>query len=613
MIKKKNKKKQGQITLMMVIVVPVILLGILMVHLLLEEHKKTNAVMAIAYRSSDIYLSRYNSFLFEKYNVLAYYTHDTYEEMVEAYCQKNNLPSDLDIHREEYLLSKPEYFLQAIEMAVQSALALGLLDEEAYKREILGEEEMISEDPVDWKEERDQWIEETEKFLGKHGLERMSRSIISSTYPRQTYENFNRQMSDEMQMLEKKKNDLLQTIQKNSLEENSARDAGKADMELLSWVFSDLKKTFTDYQRMLSRLSHLCARKQTISSDIQFYCDEISSLEKQLEEEECSEEERRLKDRIGQNHQEISNLNEESRQLDSDIKALESEIKAYEAGDEERLRFFRRLIDLTRSIANFNDDLDDFSVEIQNNQWGEIDFQGEIYDQLFIKYYFLNQFSHAGHLKDLKENELIVDGQVIAEIEYLLKGREKEADNVRQVRRDIFFKREAVNLFHISSQPSKRREVRRWTAVLPTKFRIPVTAALVVAWGTAESYNDVQRLMNGESIAFVKTEADWKISFNDFMTLNWKKTDTSEKKEKSLNHWCYEKYLMSFMLIAPFEEVLHRSMNLVEFELGRVSGHRMGLKDFSVGHQVTIDWRSRKEHSISFENQYKAIYEKKER
>ncbi len=142
-------------------------------------------------------------------------------------------------------------------------------------------------------------------------------------------------------------------------------------------------------------------------------------------------------------------------------------------------------------------------------------------ERLWEDAYILSAFKHAG----MPEGGIVRDlswgrdlsGTVFdkGEVEYVLFGCETEAGNRTAMKGTLFGVRLGMNLCHVYASSPKRSATLALAGALAgwTGFGLPVVQHfLMIAWAAAESCVDVERLLRGEKVPLVKTEASWFLS-----------------------------------------------------------------------------------------------------
>lgn len=113
------------------------------------------------------------------------------------------------------------------------------------------------------------------------------------------------------------------------------------------------------------------------------------------------------------------------------------------------------------------------------------------------------------HFKDLQNKRDLGKTYLQSEVEYIIAGKQTDADNEKAVKRRIIALREPVNLAYLERNGEKKAAVYA-AAELLTPGAAAVTAqSILVAWAYAESVNDYNLLIRGHSVSKTKTDKSW--------------------------------------------------------------------------------------------------------
>ena len=203
-----------------------------------------------------------------------------------------------------------------------------------------------------------------------------------------------------------------------------------------------------------------------------------------------------------------------------------------------------------------------------------------IRNNLYVNEYILTHFK--SHIST-DEKKSFFDN----ETEYILYGNFSDNDNFIAFKSNLFLVRGGMNLLHIYSDEVKRKQVMGAAAAVSGGVGTFLTQFLIVtAWAGAEAGYDVEKLINKEKVAFVKTKESWVLSFDNFV--NGKKaavkdnSNNEDNKGFQVNMFSYEDYLRLFLILTNKDKKLYRILDLVQinmkgrhyrdFETGNFSG-----------------------------------------
>jgi hypothetical protein len=174
-------------------------------------------------------------------------------------------------------------------------------------------------------------------------------------------------------------------------------------------------------------------------------------------------------------------------------------------------------------------------------------------------------------------------GKLQYELEYLLCGKEKDADNLCAAVERLLAVREAANMIALSGNLQKQEVAYSAALALVGATANPaiiyaVKSGLLSAWALAESILDVRTLLAGGKIAVIKSDSQWTTdllhlgnSFGDF-----------GKAVNCSNGLSYQQYL-GFLLTVNVKKSAYRAMDLQETAIRVMEGY----EDFFMDNMVT--------------------------
>lgn len=183
------------------------------------------------------------------------------------------------------------------------------------------------------------------------------------------------------------------------------------------------------------------------------------------------------------------------------------------------------------------------------------------------------------------------------QVEYLIGGQAKDADNLETVLQRILLIREAANYFFLAKDPQKRAESYALASALCTALLIPAAVPAVAmgiraAWAYLESISDVRALLEGKRVPMLKSAMTWKTSPNAFASAsaeeavqngagkdNGGKDGGGEQGSGS----AYTDYLAMLLIPMDAEQLMLRMCTMMEQTM-RNAYHRDG---FSLDRLVT--------------------------
>ncbi len=166
------------------------------------------------------------------------------------------------------------------------------------------------------------------------------------------------------------------------------------------------------------------------------------------------------------------------------------------------------------------------------------------------------------------------------EVEYILGGKTSENANLQKVKAYISAFREVLNTAHIMADPEKMSKAAAYAASIPTPGDPIETAVIVALWASAETENDVKRLLEGKNVALIKTKSQWALSLEAAVAnlfVSWYKSPSDEEGQD------YEDYLAMLLLVEDEETKLLRIMDLMQMNLRKDYNNNFLIKCFFTG------------------------------
>jgi hypothetical protein len=191
--------------------------------------------------------------------------------------------------------------------------------------------------------------------------------------------------------------------------------------------------------------------------------------------------------------------------------------------------------------------------------------QAEFSDYVLFSQYLLEHFAcyTQGHAA----------GKLQYELEYLLCGKEKDADNLCGAVERLLAVREAANLIALAGNPQKQEIAYSAALTLVGVTANPaiiyaVKSGLLSAWALTESILDVRTLLSGGKIAVIKSDSQWT---TDLLHLG-NSFGTFEKAVNCSNGLSYHQYL-GFLLTVNVKKSAYRAMDLQEAAIRGMEGY----------------------------------------
>lgn len=152
------------------------------------------------------------------------------------------------------------------------------------------------------------------------------------------------------------------------------------------------------------------------------------------------------------------------------------------------------------------------------------------------------------------------------QIEYILAGRETDAENLEAVAKQLLLLREGVNFIYLLSDTVKYNEAKALAAVIAgftgLEPLIEVTAAAILfAWAYGESIVDVRKLLSGGKVPLLKSKQTWQLSMKQLLDLS---KNLDAKGRDSSAGWSYEQYLRILLAAENKNQKVMRTMDMIE-------------------------------------------------
>lgn len=159
------------------------------------------------------------------------------------------------------------------------------------------------------------------------------------------------------------------------------------------------------------------------------------------------------------------------------------------------------------------------------------------------------------------------------EMEYVLCGKDTEAENLEGTLERLLLLREATNVAHIFADTEKMIQAEEAASVISLlaggNYGVvkAVQLGIVGVWAYAESVLDVRALVQGEKIPLLKQESDWTLGLNDIFRA-W---DIETKAKRCENGLDYTDYLKQLLFLTENQTLAYRMLEVMELGMNRQS------------------------------------------
>lgn len=153
------------------------------------------------------------------------------------------------------------------------------------------------------------------------------------------------------------------------------------------------------------------------------------------------------------------------------------------------------------------------------------------------------------------------------QLEYILNGSNKDEENLSQSIQKIQTLRTGLNLAYLYTDTEKRNLVYQISCAAVGMFAIPFLVeftqfVLLSAWANAEAIVDVQNLLKGNKIPFLKSKSTWSLSFDELTTF-----DKNQPVNSSKNGFSYKEYLCLLLFYQFSNTTIFRTMDAIQMDI----------------------------------------------
>ena len=185
------------------------------------------------------------------------------------------------------------------------------------------------------------------------------------------------------------------------------------------------------------------------------------------------------------------------------------------------------------------------------------------------------------------------DAALSYQLEYILKGKGSDRENLKSVVNQLLLMREGTNFIYIMGNAKMRSEARTLALALTTAIGMPAAAAiteaaLTLAWAYGESLLDVRTLLAGGKVPLIKSESTWKLSLENLNRLNelLKECDDGGGEGQS-----YLDYLRILLCMGEKSKYPMRALDLIECNLRRKEETKEFWADACIAKTtVSVEW-----------------------
>ena len=225
-------------------------------------------------------------------------------------------------------------------------------------------------------------------------------------------------------------------------------------------------------------------------------------------------------------------------------------------------------------------------------------------EKLEFSEYLMRYF---GSFTDMAENSALD-----YELEYLIAGKDADADNLKGVLHRLLAMREAANATYLFSDKEKYGEADLAALAVSVVLLVPelqevFRTAIILGWAYAESVYDLKVLLEGGRIPLIKTSKTWHYGLSGILADAWEELWNKEQAMQQQDGLTYEDYLRILILLTGEEDLTLRAMNLVESDVRQKEGNQLFRLDACIvalkcrisvasGYGYLLEWREEKKY-----------------
>ncbi len=626
---KQNESTRGSITIFLVIVIPLILISSIFIYDRIQVKQKQSAALKLSIACSEARLSRYNSFLFERYGLLAYVKDDTLEETLQEVFKENRMEDGFEIEITEQLLSDPSNYLKAVREAAPSVIGEILVDEimsQLEQNESVMKAQKLINDKIQRYNKFAEKIERTdayetlkiivetknsEEFQNKINLFRTQIDRGTSRY----YLEYNILNESEYEALQKIGDDpLVRDLYTGTWSQEQLQGINEQFLD----ETNELYKIYISLNEVKNKISAKQRQKEINDRSLQQLYRVIQSLYQMdpLPIESityCQDEIQRLiedgnviDDELDVYYEDMETMvydlikdNKESQSIIDGLKELGEALKQMAVS---KLVFEN----LTLPIKAENE----YSESEENNRAFSQEANSlPLRDKVMICEYLMTVSKSLVNQKVRNFDPLNVkDGikyKIHGEVEYLLGHWESDLQNYQEVWIEIYAMRTGFDLIGILMDGEKRTELLELTAAIPYPWNIVAYGVSLTAWSAGEGLYDMKLIEAGKGVHLIKAKDEWLLSASTLFSGNvleqvkeaipreLPSTGNGKKnKDEKISHLdttlYYQDYLRLLLVAQGLDRTILRHMELVATQIDKDSKEVMSLEDMSIGHNITI-------------------------
>lgn len=184
-------------------------------------------------------------------------------------------------------------------------------------------------------------------------------------------------------------------------------------------------------------------------------------------------------------------------------------------------------------------------------------------EKLLFEQYIMEKFGTAMEQKGENRN-------LDYEVEYILCGKESDAENLKSIVYQLLMYRFASNYAYLMTDTAKQGEAETMAATASILLVNPqlepvIKQLILVLWSFGESVMDLRSLLSGKKIALTKKAENWQLQLSGLFKLG-KEEDTQEGQDDE-SGLTYQQYLQILTFLKSDTQLTMRTMDRMEQNL----------------------------------------------
>lgn len=184
------------------------------------------------------------------------------------------------------------------------------------------------------------------------------------------------------------------------------------------------------------------------------------------------------------------------------------------------------------------------------------------------------------------------------EQEYILCGKSKDKENLKQVVERILLLRTVVNFTYLLTDSAKVKKAHTAALALVGFTGIGVLVqgvqyAILAVWSYEEALVDAAALLQGYKVPLLKSKNTFMLTFSDICTISKEKIQSKAKKlgkKAGSSAMKYEDYLTLFLLFEPQAQKTYRTMDVIEANMKLRHSDLFSFEDCIYGVKVSCKY-----------------------